>query len=211
MPFLGIEIGSEVYGTPFYLTTEERNIIAKHDFGTDKMLSEQRDIFVFQCLIGCRISDLITFTASNITNGILSYVPIKTKDDSPKVVRVPLLPYALELIEKYKGADKKGRLFPFITPQRYNDNIKKIIKACGIERMVIVRNSVTGNNEAKPIHEVASSHMARRTFIGGLYEEIKDPNIIAKMSGHVEGSKAFNRYRDISDNTLMDALKNIDL
>lgn len=211
MPFLGIEIGSEVYGTPFYLTTEERNIIAKHDFGTDKMLSEQRDIFVFQCLIGCRISDLMTFTASNITNGILSYVPIKTKDDSPKVVRVPLLPYALELIEKYKGADKKGRLFPFITPQRYNDNIKKIIKACGIERMVIVRNSVTGNNEAKPIHEVASSHMARRTFIGGLYEEIKDPNIIAKMSGHVEGSKAFNRYRDISDNTLMDALKNIDL
>ena len=210
MPFLGIEIGSEVYGTPFYLTTEERNIIAKHDFEDNKMLSEQRDIFVFQCLIGCRVSDLMKFTADNITNGILSYVPQKTKDESPRVVRVPLLPYALELIKKYEGVDEKGRLFPFISSQKYNDNIKKIIKACGIDRMVIVRNSLTGNNEAKPISEVASSHMARRTFIGGLYEGIKDPNIIAKMSGHVEGSKAFNRYRDISDNTLKDALKNID-
>lgn len=210
MPFIGIEIGSEVYGTPFYLTIEERNIIAKHDFGTNKMLSEQRDIFVFQCLVGCRISDLMTFTADNVTDGILSYVPIKTKDDSPRIVRVPLIPYAQELIKKYAGVDKKGRLFPFISSQKYNDNIKKIVKACGIDRMVIVRNSVTGNNETKPISEVASSHMARRTFIGGLYEGIKDPNIIAKMSGHVEGSKAFNRYRDISDNTLKDALKNID-
>lgn len=211
MPFLGIEIGSEVYGTPFYLTTEERNIIAKHDFGTNKMLSEQRDIFVFQCLIGCRVSDLLSLTANNITDGILSYVPQKTKDESPRIVRVPLLPYALELIKKYEGVDKKGRLFPFISAQRYNDNIRKIVKACGIDRMVIVRNSLTGENELKPIFEVASSHMARRTFVGGLYEEIKDPNIIAKMSGHVEGSKAFNRYRDISDNTLMDALKNINL
>lgn len=211
MPFLGIEIGSEVYGTPFYLTTEERNLIAKHDFGADTMLSIQRDIFIFQCLIGCRVSDLMKFTAKNITDGILSYVPQKTKDDSPRIVRVPLLPYAQELISKYKGMDKKGRLFPFISSQRYNDNIKKIVKACGIERMVIVRNPLTGDNEAKPIHEVASSHMARRTFIGGLYEEIKDPNIISKMSGHVEGSKAFARYRTISDNTLLDALQNINL
>lgn len=210
MPFLGIEVGSEVYGTPFYLTTEERNLVARYDFGSDTMLSAQRDIFVFQCLIGCRISDLMKFTADNVNNGILSYVPHKTKDDSPKIVRVPLLPYAQELINKYKGMDKKGRLFPFISSQRYNDNIKKILKVCGIERMVIVRNSLTGENEAQKICDVASSHMARRTFIGGLYEELKDPNIIAKMSGHVEGSKAFNRYRDISDSTLMDALKNID-
>lgn len=210
-PFQGIEIGSEVYGTPFYLTIEERNIIAKYDFGANQMLSEQRDIFIFQCLVGCRISDLMDFTADNVTDGVLSYVPIKTKEESPRIVRVPLIPYAQELIKKYAGVDKKGRLFPFISSQKYNDNIKKIVKACGIDRMVIVRNSLTGNNEAKPISEVASSHMARRTFIGGLYEGIKDPNIIAKMSGHVEGSKAFNRYRDISDNTLIDALKNINL
>lgn len=47
--------------------------------------------------------------------------------------------------------------------------------------------------------DIASSHMARRTFIGNLYKKVKDPNIIASMSGHIEGSKAFARYRYIDD------------
>ena len=41
--------------------------------------------------------------------------------------------------------------------------------------------------------------MARRTFIGNLYNKVPDPNLIGSMSGHVEGSKAFARYRAISD------------
>ena len=51
----------------------------------------------------------------------------------------------------------------------------------------------------KPLYSVASSHMARRTFIGNLYKKVKDPNLIASMSGHVEGSSAFVRYRDIDE------------
>ena len=39
--------------------------------------------------------------------------------------------------------------------------------------------------------------MARRTFVGNLYKQVKDPNLIGKLSGHAEGSKAFARYRDI--------------
>ena len=39
--------------------------------------------------------------------------------------------------------------------------------------------------------------MARRTFVGIAYQHVKDPNIIAAMTGHAEGSKAFNRYREI--------------
>lgn len=41
--------------------------------------------------------------------------------------------------------------------------------------------------------------MARRTFIGNLYKKVKDPNLIGSLSGHVEGSKAFARYRDIDE------------
>ncbi len=210
-PFLGFEIGSEVYGTPYFLTIEERDIIAKHDFGNDTFLSTQRDIFIFQCLVGCRISDLNKLTINNISDGILSYVQQKTKKDNPRIVRVPLLDYALELVNKYKGIDHKGRLFPFIEAQNYNNNIKKILKACNIDRMVIIRNPLTGEDELCHIYDDAGSHIARKTFIGNLYEGIKDPNIISKMSGHVEGSKAFNRYREISDNTLKETLKNIDL
>ena len=32
-----------------------------------------------------------------------------------------------------------------------------------------------------------------------LYREVKDPNLIAKISGPVENSRAFARYRDIDE------------
>ena len=41
--------------------------------------------------------------------------------------------------------------------------------------------------------------MARRVFIGNLYKQVKDPNLVASMSGHVDGSHAFARYRTIDD------------
>jgi hypothetical protein len=68
--------------------------------------------------------------------------------------------------------------------------------------MVEVRNPRTGQNEYKPINEIASSHLARRTFVGNAYFKVSDPNLIGKMSGHVDGSKAFKRYRRIEDETL---------
>jgi len=49
---------------------------------------------------------------------------------------------------------------------------------------------------------LASSHLARRTFIGNAYFKVSDPNLIGKMSGHVDGSRAFKRYRNIEDETL---------
>jgi len=51
----------------------------------------------------------------------------------------------------------------------------------------------------RPLYEVASSHTARKTFVGNLYKKVPDPNLIASMSGHSEGSKAFARYRRIDD------------
>ncbi len=52
----------------------------------------------------------------------------------------------------------------------------------------------------KPLYEVATTHTARKTFIGNLYKQVnKDPNLIASMSGHSEGSRAFARYRKIDD------------
>lgn len=65
--------------------------------------------------------------------------------------------------------------------------------------MVTILNPTTGKEEKRPINEVASSHMARRTFIGNLYKKVKDPNLVGALSGHAEGSKAFARYREIDD------------
>ena len=105
--------------------------------------------------------------------------------------------------------DAKGRLFPFISPEKYNDAIKEIFTEVGINRNVVIRNPKTGENEIRPINEIASSHLARRTFVGNAYFKVSDPNIIGKMSGHVEGSKAFSRYRKIEDSTLLDVINQI--
>ena len=223
-PFEGVVIGTAKVGTPFYITIDERNKIAETDIEGIwntlpkdeqqavrmplKTLMAQRDIFVFQCLIGCRVSDLLCMTEEYIHNGILVYTPRKTKDESSESVqaRVPLHQKAVSLIEKYRGVDPQGRLFPFITAQRYNDAIKMIFKMSGITRKVEVRNPKTGINELIPINEVASSHLARRTFVGNAYFKVHDPNLIGKMSGHVEGSKAFARYRKIEDDTLKEVI-----
>ena len=178
---------------------EERNQIADFNLSDHPELAVQRDIFVFQCCIGCRVSDLLKLTPSNIIGGALEYIPHKTKGERQNVVRVPLNARASALVEKYAGVDAKGRLFPFISAQRYNDDIKDIFRLCGVTRLVTVINSVTGREEQRPINEVASSHMARRCFVGNLYKKVKDPNLIASMSGHAEGSKAFARYRAIDD------------
>ena len=210
-PFDGIKIGSEKFGTPYYITIEEKNAIADFDFSGSKSLEVQRDIFVFQCFVGCRVGDLIKLTEDNIINGVLVYAPHKTKDEGDQTLqaRVPLHPKAVELIEKYKGSVPDGRLFPFITPQKYNDAIKEIFTEVGINRNVVIRDPKTGENEIRPINEIASSHLARRTFVGNAYFKVSDPNIIGKMSGHVEGSKAFSRYRKIEDSTLLDIINQI--
>lgn len=188
----------EKYGTPYYLTIEERDRIADFDLSQRPGLEVQRDIFIFQCLVGCRVSDLRNLRSTNVVRDAIEYVAAKTKKDRNSVIRVPLAVRAKALVEKY-AEQEDGRLFPFISDQRYNDAIKNICRVCGVDRMVTVINPTTGQDERKPICEVASSHMARRTFIGNLYKKVKDPNLVGSLSGHKEGSKAFARYRDIDD------------
>ena len=81
----------------------------------------------------------------------------------------------------------------------YNLGIRELLKRCGIDRMVTILDTHGYNTVQKPLYEVATSHTARKTFVGNLYRQVPDPNLIASMSGHVEGSRAFNRYRMIDD------------
>ena len=191
---------TERYGTPYYITIEERDQIADCDLSTNPSLEAQRDIFIFQCLIGCRVSDLLAMTHDSIINGAIEYIAQKTAGERPNVIRVPLNSRAKALIDKYKDReDLNGKLFPFISSQKYNVAIKKIFKTCGVTRMVTVLNPTTGKEEKRPLDEIASSHLARRTFIGNLYKKVKDPNLVGSLSGHTEGSRAFARYRTIDD------------
>ncbi len=197
-PFLHFTVGEIVYGTPIYISNDERNRLLETDFSNDKELETQRDIFVFQCLIGCRVSDLYKMTYNSIIDGAIEYIPRKTKEDRAITVRVPLNDTARKLIEKYKDYER-GSLFPFNTEQHYNRKIKEAFKKAGLNRMVTVLDQQTRHEIQKPLYEIASSHMARRSFIGNIYKKVKDPNLVGALSGHKEGSKAFARYRTIDD------------
>ena len=185
------------YGDPFYLTSEERNILYNADLSDCPKLSIIRDIFVFHCYVGCRVGDLYRLTRDNIKDGFLEYMPQKTKKCQAKTVRVPLHEKALKILEHYdKNAD---RLLPFKTVHTYNLSIRELLKHCGIDRMVTILDTHGYNTVQRPLYEVASSHTARKTFVGNLYKQVPDPNLIASLSGHVEGSRAFRRYRTIDD------------
>ncbi|MFZ4547614.1 MAG: tyrosine-type recombinase/integrase, partial [Bacteroidales bacterium] len=124
-PFESYKVPAETYGTPIYLTLEERNKLFDATLESER-LSKVRDIFVFQCLTGARVGDLCRLTKSNISNNMLSYIPRKTKEGKPVTVTVPLSPKAKELISRYDMPD--GRLMPFITDQRYNEYLKELFE-----------------------------------------------------------------------------------
>lgn len=197
-PFLIYKVPACVYGTPFFLSSEERDRLYEFDFSSHPSLAVQRDIFVFQSNVGMRVGDLLELTASNIVGDALEYVANKTRDEIGKTIRVPLSKQAKSILERYRS-DERIELLPFISVQKYNASIKEMLKLAGIDRVITVLNPTTRTEEQKPIWKVASSHMARRNFIGNLYNKTQDPNAIGSMTGHVEGSKAFARYRSIDD------------
>ena len=208
-PFDDFPLEECTYGTPYYITIEERNKIYNTNLKRHLQLAIQRDIFVFQCLIGCRVGDLIKMKKGSVINGAIEYIPRKTKEGRPLTVRVPLNARAMEIVERYKNCEGE-KLFPFISEQKYNVAIKRIFKAAGLKRMVTVVNPTTREEEKRVLYEIASSHLARRTFVGNLYKQVKDPNLVGSLSGHKEGSKAFARYREIDEQMkreLVDLLK----
>lgn len=186
-----------VYGDPFFLTIEERNKLYDADLSDKPKLARARDIFVFHCFVGCRVGDLFRMTKDNIRDGFVEYMPQKTRKCEAKTVRVPLHEKAKTILERY--APNEPKLLPFLQIGDYNALIKELLQHCGIDRMVTVLDTHGLQSTQKPLYEVASSHTARKTFIGNLYKKVPDPNLIASMSGHVEGSKAFRRYRTIDD------------
>lgn len=209
-PFIGFEIPKQMYGTPFYLNLEERDKVYEADL-SDCPVTMQifRDIFVFQSVIGCRVSDLMAMKKSNIINGVVEYIAQKTKSHQPRTIRVPLNDKARAILAKYKDVDGE-LLFPSFTLDTYNENIRKILTHVGVTRMVPTINPKTREVEILPLNKVATSHTARKTFIGNLYKKVKDSALVASLSGHTDGSRAFARYREIDTEMKRELVKMIE-
>ena len=197
-PFDQYELPKSVYGTPFFLTLEERNKMIELDLTDEPHLAMFRDMFIFRSMIGCRFGDLLRLTDKNVIDGVLEYIPHKTMKHDARTVRVPLTPKAMEIYETYKERNTLT-LFPHYNVSDYNKGIRAVMRKAELNRTVSVINSLTHEAEVHAICEVATSHTARKTFVGNLYKVVQDPNLISSMSGHANGSRAFARYRTIDD------------
>lgn len=168
------------------MTIVERDRLYAADIPEEHDLRTLRNIFILQCNIGCRIGDLYSFTTDNLIKSdkgtAIQYIPGKTKDEKTGVVKVYLTKTALEILERNKGR-RLSYLMPYYDKNKLNRGIRKVLELAGIDRTVTVINPSTGKSEQHPIYEVASSHMARRTFIGNLYKKVKDPCLVGKLSG----------------------------
>ncbi|WP_273277544.1 site-specific integrase, partial [Maribacter polysiphoniae] len=103
-------------------------------------LRQVRDLFVFSCYTSLSYIDVIHLTEDNIRTGIDGELWIYyRREKTTKPIRIPLLPKALAIIERYKGNEKavsQGRLFPKISNQKLNSYLKEIADVCGIKKNI---------------------------------------------------------------------------
>ena len=152
------------------LTPEEFEKVKTAEMPTER-LQRVRDLFVFQTYTCMAIADLKAFDRKKIQEikGI--------KGD----FTVPLLPPALEILKKYKNK------LPVISDQRYNDYLKLVAQAAGIN---------------KPL----TSHWARHTGATILLNGGTPMQIVSKILGHTSTRITEQTYAKLLDETVVDAI-----
>jgi site-specific recombinase XerD len=130
------------------LTQEELNLIMKKDINIER-LEEVRDVFIFCCYTGFAYSDVYKFERDALTIGIDGEYWLSTNRQKTNTREsVPLLPIALEIIQKYRDNEycvEHNKLLPVNSNQRYNAYLKEIADICGIKKKI-------------------TTHIARHTF-----------------------------------------------
>ncbi|SHE30494.1 tyrosine-type recombinase/integrase [Dysgonomonas macrotermitis] len=199
------KIGTEIYDEPVCMTREELSKLYNKKM-PDSISELVRDMFCLQAAFGCRVGDFVRLTYDNIQDGTLVYFPAKTRGFVNKVV-VPISNRANEILNKYKGKGDNGLIMPFVHPNDYNEQLKLVFRIAELKRKVIQFNRDTEKEEVFILHDIASSHLARRTFVDILCQAGEPIHVVASMSGHSENSKAFDRYRRRPEQLQKEAVK----
>ncbi|MFV0468907.1 MAG: tyrosine-type recombinase/integrase [Dysgonomonas sp.] len=199
------KIGSEIYDEPVCMTREELTQLHDYIFPNDYN-TLVKDMFCLQAALGCRVGDFVRLTYDNIQDGTLIYFPSKTKGYANKVI-VPISNRANGILKKYRSKGQNNLIMPFLHPNEYNAQLKIVFRIAGLNRKVIQFNRDTGKEEIYELHSLATSHLARRTFVDILCQAGEPIHVVASMSGHSENSKAFDRYRRRPEQLQKEAIK----
>src|SRR5699024_6324438 len=158
-----------------YLSFDELEKIKNHHFDKD-YLDNARDWLIISCYTGQRISDFMRFNHDMIERDddgdlMINFTQKKTKEE----IELTLLDEVIEIL------DKRGGNFPRpISSQRYNEYIKEVCKACGIDemskgkmRLCIYPNKPKEERNPEdyrdvvgeyPKYKLVTSHIGRRSF-----------------------------------------------
>lgn len=131
-----------------YLTKDELARIEAKKFNIVRLQVVQ-DLFVFSCYTGLAYIDVFNLTPANLIEKSKNNIWIMTnRQKTNEPVKVPLLPKALAIVEKYKGhpqALAERKVLPTLSNQKLNSYLKEIADTCDI---------------TKPL----TFHIARHTF-----------------------------------------------
>jgi integrase len=161
-----------------YLSEDEQDAIKNAKLIREALINARKWLLL-GCLIGQRGGDLLDITEKNIKdiNGI-KIIELK-QQKTGKLVAIPLLPEALEIIESG---------FPYkLSLARFNEYIKDVCKEAGIKEPLKGRKKETSKNpninSTFPKHELITSHVCRRSFATNFYGRIPTP-VLMNITAH---------------------------
>ncbi|WP_366941081.1 site-specific integrase [uncultured Pedobacter sp.] len=176
-----------------HLSKEELKVLSEKYFKIER-LQAVLDMFLFSCYTGLAYIDIFNLTKENIIKGIDSSDWLKTnRQKTNTIVKVPLLPEAVNLIKKYNDhpvAVGKGTLFPVISNQRMNGYLKEIAEICGIDKNF-------------------TFHLARHTFATTVTLSNGVPiESVSKMLGHTS-IRTTQIYAKVVEHKLSEDMQNL--
>ena len=136
-PFTTYKIEREPIEIDFLDEEELRKII---NFDTPlPRLERAKDMFLFGCFTGLAYIDIKTLAPEHFEKDSAGRIWIKKKRVKTGVLsRIPLLPIAKLILDKYKGGEK---LLPIQDPADINKYLKDIAILCGIKKRICFHTS----------------------------------------------------------------------
>jgi integrase len=191
-PFQKFQLKFDKYDRQ-YLTERELELIENTYFNQER-LERVKDIFIFSCYTGLSYIDVKELTIHQIVKRMDNKYWIHTKrEKTNEPVRVPILPKALEIVEKYKLISQLTNsecLLPLCSNQKTNSYLKEIAKACGI-------------------HKNVTFHVARHTFATTVMLTNGVPlETVSKLLGHTKLSTT-QIYARVLDTKISEDIDNL--
>jgi len=136
-PFTTYKVEREPVEIDFLDEEELRKII---NFDTPlPRLERAKDMFLFGCFTGLSYIDIKTLTPEHFEKDSAGRIWIKKRRVKTGVLsRIPLLPIAKLILDKYKGGEK---LLPIQDPADINKYLKDIAILCGINKRICFHTS----------------------------------------------------------------------